>query len=121
MLLKNLSLYLSLFTVLLSYAQEHKTNSALVNASRFVLAIENENYAVVEQYLENSLIPVNMYYKGKTFIIHASISNKPEMVQLLYRYGADITLPCDEGFSPEEHAKANDAIHALAEIIVIKA
>lgn len=121
MSLKNLSLYLSLFVMTFSHAQEHETDSLLVNASRFVLAIENENYAAVEQYLENGLIPVNMYYKGKTFIIHASISNKPEMVQLLYRYGADIMLPCEEGLSPEAHAKANNAIHALAEIIVIKA
>ena len=119
--MKKLSLYLLLFTMVLSHAQENKPNSFTVNASTFVSAIDNDEYELVEHYLKNRLIPVNMFYEGKTFIIHACIKNKPEMIRLLVRHGADITLRCEEGFLPEEHAKRNDSIHALAEIIVIKA
>ena len=41
------------------------------------------------------------------------------MVRLLYSYGADPTQRCNQGHSPQEHAIAQNAFQAAAEIIVI--
>jgi ankyrin repeat protein len=54
-------------------------------------------------------------------LIHACIYDKPEMVLLLLNKGASLNLPCDNGFTPEEHARINNSIYALAQIIIVKA
>lgn len=86
-----------------------------------ITAIQNEDFNYVEKIITNNQSLIDKRINGKTLIIHAAIMNKPEMVRLLYTLGADITLRCEEGYSPEEHANFNKSINALAEIIVIKA
>ena len=63
-----------------------------------------------------------MTINGKPLIIHAAIHDKAEMILLLASYGAMIVEPiCNEGKDIMEHAMENKAIHAQAQIIVIKA
>ena len=63
-----------------------------------------------------------MKINGKPLIIHAAIHDKAEMILLLATYGAMLVEPtCDEGKDIMEYAKENNAIHAQAQIIIIKA
>lgn len=87
-----------------------------------LLAIQSENYIFIEELLQSGAISPRMTINGKPLIIHAAIHDKAEMILLLASYGAMIIEPiCDEGKDIMEHAKENKAIHAQAQIIVIKA
>ena len=87
-----------------------------------LLAIQSENYIFIEELLQSGAISPRMTINGKPLIIHAAIHDKAEMILLLASYGAMIIEPiCDEGKDIMEHAKENNAIHAQAQIIVIKA
>ena len=85
-------------------------------------AIQTENYEYIEKLLQSGLISPRMKVNGKPLIIHAAIHDKAEMILLLATYGAMLIEPlCDEGKDIMEHAKENNAIHAQAQIIIIKA
>ena len=87
-----------------------------------LLAIQSENYIFIEELLQSGAISPRMTINGKPLIIHAAIHDKAEMILLLASYGAMIIEPiCDEGKDIMEYAKENKAIHAQAQIIVIKA
>ena len=87
-----------------------------------LLAIQTEDYEYIEELLQSGTISPRMTINGKPLIIHAAIHDKAEMILLLASYGAMIIEPiCDEGKGIMEHAKENKAIHAQAQIIVIKA
>ena len=87
-----------------------------------LLAIHTENYEYIEELLQSGTITPRMTINGKPLIIHAAIHDKAEMILLLASYGAMIIEPiCDEGKGIMEHAIENKAIHAQAQIIVIKA
>ncbi len=87
-----------------------------------LLAIQTENYKYIEELLQSGTISPRMTINGKPLIIHAAIHDKAEMILLLASYGAMIVEPiCDEGKDIMEHAIENKAIHAQAQIIVIKA
>ena len=86
-----------------------------------LLAIQTENYKYIEELLQSGAISPRMTINGKPLIIHAAIHDKAEMILLLASYGAMIVEPiCDEGKDIMEHAMENKAIHANAQIIVIK-
>ena len=85
-------------------------------------AIQTENYEYIEKLLQSDIISPRMKVNGKPLIIHAAIHDKAEMILLLATYGAMLIEPlCDEGKDIMEHAKENNAIHAQAQIIIIKA
>ena len=85
-------------------------------------AIQTENYEHIEKLLQSGIISPRMKVNGKPLIIHAAIHDKAEMILLLATYGAMLIEPlCDEGKDIMEHAKENNAIHAQAQIIIIKA
>lgn len=87
-----------------------------------LLAIQTENYEYIEELLQSGTISPRMKINGKPLIIHAAIYDKAEMILLLASYGAMLIEPiCDEGKDIMEYAKENKAIHAQAQIIVIKA
>ena len=87
-----------------------------------LLAIQTENYIFIEELLQSGTISPRMTINGKPLIIHAAIHDKAEMILLLASYGAMIIEPiCDEGKDIMEYALENKAIHAQAQIIVIKA
>ena len=86
---------------------------------QFLEAIFNEDYSRIETLIQNNTLDLNDYYEGKTLLIYASIKNKSEMVRLLCHHGADPTKRCIEGYSPKQHAIANNAYQAAAEIVLI--
>ena len=87
-----------------------------------LMAIQTENNEYIEQLLQSGKISPRMKVNGKPLIIHAAIHDKAEMILLLATYGAMLIEPiCDEGKDIMEHAIENNALHAQAQIIVIKA
>lgn len=104
-----------------THAQIDPIENSISSDSLFVEAIKKENYKQLQSLLEEGKVNVNHHYKGKTFVIYACIFNKPEMVRFLYDHGADIGIRCKDGHLPKDHAMANNAIHALSELIIIKA
>ncbi len=87
-----------------------------------LMAIQTENYEYIEQLLQSGKISPRMKVNGKPLIIHAAIHDKAEMILLLATYGAMLIEPiCDEGKDIMEHAIENNALHAQAQIIIIKA
>ena len=89
---------------------------------KMLMAIQTENYEYIEQLLQSGKINPRMKVNGKPLIIHAAIHDKAEMILLLATYGAMLIEPiCDEGKDIMEHALENNALHAQAQIIVIKA
>ena len=87
-----------------------------------LISIQSENYTHLEQLLQSGIISSRMIVNGKPLIIHAAIYDKAEMILLLATYGAMLVDPiCEEGKDIMEYAKEYNAIHAQAQIIVIKA
>ena len=87
-----------------------------------LISIQTEDYAYMEQLLKSGDISSRMTVNGKPLIIHAAIHDKPEMILLLATYGAMLVDPiCEEGKDIMEYAKEYNAIHAQAQIIIIKA
>jgi|TARA_X000000950_G_C13389686_1_gene447695 hypothetical protein len=86
-----------------------------------LIAIQTENYAYMEQILQSGTISPRMVVNGKPLIIYAAIYDKAEMILLLANYGAMLVDPiCEEGKDIMEYAKEFNAIHAQAQIIIIK-
>ena len=86
-----------------------------------LIAIQTENYAYMEQILQSGTISPRMVVNGKPLIIYAAIYDKAEMILLLDNYGAMLVDPiCEEGKDIMEYAKEFNAIHAQAQIIIIK-
>ena len=86
-----------------------------------LIAIQTENYAYMEQILQSGTISPRMVVNGKPLIIYAVIYDKAEMILLLANYGAMLVDPiCEEGKDIMEYAKEFNAIHAQAQIIIIK-
>jgi uncharacterized membrane protein affecting hemolysin expression len=87
-----------------------------------LLAIQTEDYNFIEELLSSRTISPRTVINGKPLIIHAAIYDKAEMILLLANYGAMILDPtCDKGKDIMEYAKENKAIHAQAQIILIRA
>ena len=85
-------------------------------------AIQNEDYVFIEKIINTGMLSPRASIAGKPLIIHAAINDKAEMVLLLASYGAMIKDPvCEEGKSIMEYAIENKAIHAQAQIIIIRA
>ena len=85
-------------------------------------AIQNEDYVFIEKIIKDGMLSPRASIAGKPLIIHAAIDDKAEMVLLLASYGAMIKDPvCEEGKSIMEYAIENKAIHAQAQIILIRA
>ena len=75
----------------------------------------------MERLLQLGTINPRMMVEGKPLIIHAAIHDKAEMILLLATYGAMLVNPiCEEGKDIMEYAKEYNAIHAQAQIIIIK-
>lgn len=87
-----------------------------------LIAIQTEDYNYIEKILRSGIISPRMSINGKPLIIHAAIHDKAEMILLLATYGAMLVEPtCDQGKDIMEYAIENKAIHAQAQIILIRA
>ena len=107
------------FLGLITFTYNLFTVSSLEN--KLLNALQNQDYVFIEKTIDSNLVDVNIKIKGKTLLIYACIYDKPEMVLLLLNKGALLNMPCDFGFTPEEHAVLNNSIYALAQIIIVKA
>ena len=106
-------------TTLLSSSTSSFTSE--VSAAQIISAIASDDYLFIENALSQKSIHPNQFFDGKTMLIHAVILDKPEMVNLLVRRGAQLSLPCNEGLTPLEYAEKLESIYSQAEIIVISA
>ena len=86
---------------------------------KLMLAIKNNDFDSIENILSNNLVSLNDFYEGKTFVIWAAIYDKPEVINILVNFGADVSIKCEFGYTIEEHCIANKSTKALAEIIVL--
>ncbi len=87
-----------------------------------LMAIQTDDFEYMEEILENRIINPRTMIHGKPLIIHAAIYDKAEMILLLAQYGAMIIEPtCENGKGLMEYAREYKAIHAQAQIIVIRA
>ena len=84
-----------------------------------MLAIKNNEFDSIENILSKNSVSINEYYEGKTFVIWAAIYDKPEVINMLVNFGADVSKKCEFGYTIEEHCIANKSTKALAEIIVL--
>lgn len=90
-------------------------------AEQVIEAIQKDDYRFVEKIFRSGQLNVNGLHNGKTYLMYASIYNKPEMIRLLYTLGADLLKRCDEGYLAADHAKQHQAYKARAELIVLQA
>lgn len=82
--------------------------------------IINNNYKVVNDLLSKRLINSRSVVDGKPLLIHAVINDRPDMVNLLIRFGAQPYADyCDEGFNAHEWAVKSESYYARAELIVV--
>tara|TARA_X000000950_G_scaffold97017_2_gene122571 strand:+ start:52 stop:447 length:396 start_codon:yes stop_codon:yes gene_type:complete len=87
-----------------------------------LMAIQTEDYTYIEKVINLGVLSPKAVVNGKPLIIHAAILDKPEMILLLASYGAMISDPvCEDGKNIMEYAVENKAIHAQAQIIMIRA
>ena len=77
--------------------------------------IINNNYKVVNDLLSKRLINSRSVVDGKPLLIHAVINDRPDMVNLLIRFGAQPYADyCDEGFNAHEWAVKSESYYARA-------
>ena len=50
--------------------------------------------------LDNLADPNNLGFKGQTPLFEAVINNKPEVIEMLYKYGANLNFANEEGIAP---------------------
>ena len=87
---------------------------------RQVEGIIKNDYKVVSDLLSKRLINSRSVVDGKPLLIHAVINDKPDMVNLLIRYGAQPYADfCNEGYNAHEWAVKSQSYYARAELIVV--
>lgn len=83
-------------------------------------SIKSNDYNSVKELLSNRFISASLIVDGKPLLVHAVINDKPDMVNLLIRYGAQpYTDYCDQGYNALEWAIKSESYYARAELIVI--
>lgn len=83
--------------------------------SSFCKAIVQGDIETVKRLIELGE-DVNKKSLGKTPVIFAARYNKAEILSLLLENGADLTIRCENGFTPKRHAELSNAKEALAVI-----
>ncbi len=85
-----------------------------------VEGIIKNDYKVVSDLLSKRLVNSRSVVDGKPLLIHAVINDKPDMVNLLIRYGAQPYADfCNEGYNAHEWAVKSQSYYARAELIVV--
>jgi len=108
------------FNLNLSNANSITTFSENEYSNIIVEGIVKNDYKVVKEFLTKGLINARSVVDGKPLLIHAVINDKPDMVNLLIRYGAQPYEDyCNEGYNAHEWAVKSQSDYARAELIVI--
>ena len=114
--------YLALLFVILNLSNASSATTTLANDynSIIVEGIIKNDYKVVSDLLSKRLINSRSVVDGKPLLIHAVINDKPDMVNLLIRYGAQPYADfCNEGYNAHEWAVKSQSYYARAELIVV--
>ena len=114
--------YLALLFVILNLSNASSATTTLANDYNNIIVegIIKNDYKVVSDLLSKRLINSRSVVDGKPLLIHAVINDKPDMVNLLIRYGAQPYADfCDEGYNAHEWAVKSQSYYARAELIVV--
>jgi ankyrin repeat protein len=114
--------YLALLFVILNLSNASSATTTLANDYNNIIVegIIKNDYKVVSDLLSNRLINSRSVVDGKPLLIHAVINDKPDMVNLLIRYGAQPYADfCNEGYNAHEWAVKSQSYYARAELIVV--
>ena len=117
---------MKLFTLLLSatlfsFSTPKTTPLTPEQKAEVIRAFDTLNYVYFETAIAKRQLDPNQYIDGKPLLIHAVINDQPEMVRLLLSYGARLSSTSNEGHDVDFYADKYNAIHAKAELIVIRA
>ena len=99
--------YLALLFVILNLSNASSATTTLANDYNNIIVegIIKNDYKVVSDLLSKRLINSRSVVDGKPLLIHAVINDKPDMVNLLIRYGAQPYADfCNEGYNAHEWA-----------------
>lgn len=86
-----------------------------------IRAFDTLDYVYFEVALSKKQLEPNQFLDGKPLLFHAVINDQPEMVRLLIRYGASLSITCLDGHDVDFYADKHKSIHAKSELIVIRA
>lgn len=114
--------YLALLFVIINLSNASSATTTLANDYNNIIVegIIKNDYKVVSDLLSNRLINSRSVVDGKPLLIHAVINDKPDMVNLLIRYGAQPYADfCNEGYNAHEWAVKSQSYYARAELIVV--
>ena len=114
--------YLALLFVILNLSNATSATTTLANDYNNIIVegIIKNDYKVVSDLLSKRLINSRSVVDGKPLLIHAVINDKPDMVNLLIRYGAQPYADfCNEGYNAHEWAVKSQSYYARAELIVV--
>lgn len=114
--------YLALLFVILNLSNASSATTTLANDYNNIIVegIIKNDYKVVSDLLSKRLINSRSVVDGKPLLIHAVINDKPDMVNLLIRYGAQSYADfCNEGYNAHEWAVKSQSYYARAELIVV--
>ncbi|MEL0184028.1 MAG: hypothetical protein VW884_05425 [Bacteroidota bacterium] len=114
--------YLALLFVILNLSNASSATTTLANDYNNIIVegIIKNDYKVVSDLLSKRLINSRSVVDGKPLLIHAVINDKPDMVNLLIRYGAQPYADfCNEGYNAHEWAVKSQSYYARAELIVV--
>ena len=114
--------YLALLFVILNLSNASSATTTLANDYNNIIVegIIKNDYKVVSDLLSKRLINSRSVVDGKPLLIHAVINDKPDMVNLFIRYGAQPYADfCNEGYNAHEWAVKSQSYYARAELIVV--
>ncbi len=114
--------YLALLFVILNLSNASSATTTLANDYNNIIVegIIKNDYKVVSDLLSKRLVNSRSVVDGKPLLIHAVINDKPDMVNLLIRYGAQPYADfCNEGYNAHEWAVKSQSYYARAELIVV--
>lgn len=114
--------YLALLFVILNLSNASSATTTLANDYNNIIVegIIKNDYKVVSDLLSKRLINSRSVVDGKPLLIHAVINDKPDMVNLLIRYGAQPYADfCNEDYNAHEWAVKSQSYYARAELIVV--
>jgi|TARA_B110000503_G_scaffold24010_1_gene37737 hypothetical protein len=119
--MKNIFLFLLFFNTFINANFDTLRTIQIVELNEQVIeSIKSNDYNSVKELLSNRFISASLIVDGKPLLVHAVINDKPDMVNLLIRYGAQpYTDYCDQGYNALEWAIKSESYYARAELIVI--
>ena len=110
-----------LSAIIFSFSTAKTTPLSPEQKAKVINAFDTLDYVYFETAFAKKQLDPNQFIDGKPLLIHAVINDQPEMVRLLIRFGARLTVVSEEGYDVDYYADKYKSIHAKSELIVIRA